>query len=406
MSTEMQTKVQASPAQNFTPAQTGLLQRKCALCNTLGLVKDSEQDKEKLTLQRSSVVQAGTTTVPRFGHDFSRVSVHSTGPGMIQTKLKINKPGDPYEQEADRVAEQVMRMPESRLQRQPIEEELQAKATSGHLSEVNPHLESHIQSLNRSSQPLPESTRAYFEPRFGRDFSQVRLHTDTQAVESAQAVNARAFTMGSDVVFGAGQYAPEASDGRRLMAHELAHVVQQGEISKLRVKLSDAIQRQEAESAPAAAQVAASARTRFTGSNFTGATVIADVEFVDSLEAINRHAGNSNVQVHVTHSFRGSGQTVQGAIVTPATRSNHLAGHAIDMNVRSGGRLYTSADLGNLQSCPQNVRNFINAIRNDPRLRWGGDFGRSDPVHIDDGLNNDIAAWQRRFNTTQANPNP
>ena len=118
MSTEMQTKVQASPVQNFTPAQTGLLQRKSALCNTPGLVEDSGRDKEKLTLQRSSADQAGTTTVPRFGHDFSRMSVHSNGPGMIQTKLKINEPGDIYEQEADRVADAVMRMLEPGVQRQ------------------------------------------------------------------------------------------------------------------------------------------------------------------------------------------------------------------------------------------------------------------------------------------------
>jgi len=110
MSTEMQTKVQASPAHDFTPAQTGLLQKKSALCNTPGLVEDPGRYKEKLTLQRSLVEQAVTTTVPRFGHDFSRVSVHSTGPGMIQTKLKINEPGDIYEQEADMVAEQVMAM--------------------------------------------------------------------------------------------------------------------------------------------------------------------------------------------------------------------------------------------------------------------------------------------------------
>jgi len=125
MSTEMQTKVQASPAQNFTPVQTGLLQRKSALYNTPGLVEDSKQDKEKLTLQRSSADQTGTTTVPRLGHDFSRVRVHSTGPGMIQAKLKINEPGDIYEQEADRVADAVMRMPEPGVQRdvEPEEEE-------------------------------------------------------------------------------------------------------------------------------------------------------------------------------------------------------------------------------------------------------------------------------------------
>jgi len=127
MSIEMHTKAQASPAQNFMPALTGLLQRKSALCNTLGLVEDSGRDKEKLTLQRSSADQAGTTMmppiVPRFGHDFSRVRVHNTGPGMIQTKLKINKPGNPYEQEADRVAEQVMRMPELGVQREVEPEE-------------------------------------------------------------------------------------------------------------------------------------------------------------------------------------------------------------------------------------------------------------------------------------------
>jgi len=104
MSAEMQTKVQASPTQSFTYVQTGLLQKQSALCNTPGLVEDSGRDKDKLTLQRSSVE-------PRFGHDFSRLSVHSTGQGIIQTKLKINKPRDLYEQEADRVTEHVMMMP-------------------------------------------------------------------------------------------------------------------------------------------------------------------------------------------------------------------------------------------------------------------------------------------------------
>ena len=75
--------------------------------------------------------------------------------------------------------------------------------------------------------PLAESKRAYFEPRFGRDFSQVRVHTDTRTAESAWAVNARAFTVGRDVVFRAGKYVPGKSEGRRLMAHELTHVMQQ-----------------------------------------------------------------------------------------------------------------------------------------------------------------------------------
>ncbi|HEY7126521.1 MAG TPA: DUF4157 domain-containing protein [Ktedonobacterales bacterium] len=81
--------------------------------------------------------------------------------------------------------------------------------------------------LRSPGQPLDKGTRAVMEPRFGHDFSQVRVHTDAQAAESAQAVNALAYTVGRDVVFGRGQYAPHTNTGRRLMAHELTHVVQQ-----------------------------------------------------------------------------------------------------------------------------------------------------------------------------------
>ncbi|WP_440957095.1 eCIS core domain-containing protein [Methanosarcina sp. Mfa9] len=75
--------------------------------------------------------------------------------------------------------------------------------------------------------PLSKSERAYFEPRFGYDFSQVRLQTDSMAVKAARAVNSRAFTVGQDMVFGEGKYAPEIEHGIRLLAHELIHIVQQ-----------------------------------------------------------------------------------------------------------------------------------------------------------------------------------
>jgi len=78
-----------------------------------------------------------------------------------------------------------------------------------------------------SGQPLPPATRAFFEPRFGYDFSQVRVHTDAPAAESARAVNALAYTVGRNIVFEAGHYAPETNRGRSLLAHELTHVVQQ-----------------------------------------------------------------------------------------------------------------------------------------------------------------------------------
>ena len=81
--------------------------------------------------------------------------------------------------------------------------------------------------LRSPSQPLDANTRAFMEPRFGHDFSQVRVHNDAQAAESARAVNALAYTVGQDVVFGAGKYQPETSRGNELLAHELTHVVQQ-----------------------------------------------------------------------------------------------------------------------------------------------------------------------------------
>lgn len=85
-----------------------------------------------------------------------------------------------------------------------------------------------IQDVLRSpGQPLDRATRAFFEPRFGHDFSKVRVHTNPKAVESARAVNALAYTVGSNIVFGKRQYAPDTIRGQKLLAHELVHVVQQ-----------------------------------------------------------------------------------------------------------------------------------------------------------------------------------
>ena len=171
----------------------------------------------------------------------------------IQAKLKVGQPGDIYEQEADRVAGEVMRMPEPRVQRQTEEEKkkeeelvqakplseqitplvqrlveeeelvppklettakysiqrqeeeeekeeiLQTKNVPNQTLEVTPDLESRIQTLRGVGQFLPKSVRAFFEPRFGYDFSQVCIHTNSQATETARAVNAQAFTMGHGV---------------------------------------------------------------------------------------------------------------------------------------------------------------------------------------------------------------
>ena len=155
----------------------------------------------------------------------------------IQTKLKIGEPGDKYEQDADRVADEVMRMPEPSVQLQvepEAEEMVQRKASSNPTplnseqspSEVTPIIR---EVLNSPGQPLDPETQTFMESRFGHDFSQVQLHADNRAAQSAQAVNASAYTVGNHIAFGANQYQPHTFAGGRLLAHELTHVMQQNE---------------------------------------------------------------------------------------------------------------------------------------------------------------------------------
>jgi outer membrane protein OmpA-like peptidoglycan-associated protein len=91
--------------------------------------------------------------------------------------------------------------------------------------------------LRSAGEPLDAPTRSFFEQRFGHDFSKVRVHTDSRAAESAEAVNALAYTVGRDIVFAAGEYEVQNSAGKRLMAHELAHTLQQGQ-SQTNLELS------------------------------------------------------------------------------------------------------------------------------------------------------------------------
>lgn len=150
------------------------------------------------------------------------MSTWSTLP--IQTSLKINEPNDKYEQEADRVAEQVMHMAEAQVQRktcpcgQPVgsggtcaackkrELGIQRMASGSVPQAPAPPIVHQV--LQQSGRPLDGPTRNFMESRFGQDFGQVRVHTDMQAAASAQAVNARAYTVGQNVVFGAKQFSP------------------------------------------------------------------------------------------------------------------------------------------------------------------------------------------------------
>jgi hypothetical protein len=151
----------------------------------------------------------------------------SVAPLLIQRKLAIGKPDDQYEREADRVAETVMRMPEPNDCRQHgCAQTLHRQATNTAMMGEVPS--SVHEALRSPGQPLDAGTRAFMEPRFGYDFSQVRIHADIKAAESARAVNALAYTVGNDMVFNFGQYAPGTAEGNKILGHELTHVIQQG----------------------------------------------------------------------------------------------------------------------------------------------------------------------------------
>ncbi len=122
------------------------------------------------------------------------------------------------------LVDQITPIVQRQVEEEKEEEMLQAKSREDAISEVTNDLESQINAIKGGGRPLGESERAYFKPRFGYDFGHVRLHTDTRAAETAGVMNAKAYTLGQDVVFGIGQYAPGTGKGQRLMAHELTHV--------------------------------------------------------------------------------------------------------------------------------------------------------------------------------------
>lgn len=234
-------------------------------------------------------LQAQLERAARFGHNFGRVKVQANTPSSApQLKLTIGQPGDKYEQEADRVAAQVVAMPtankqqeiqrqgggqeeEEQIQTKPEatsstpaiqlqstgeqeEEQLQAKflgtaaspgiqlqvtgeeeelqtkpspqrAANG--GETSQSLTSRLATQKGGGNSLSDEARSFMEPRFGADFSQVRIHTGSESVQMNRELNAQAFTHGRDIYFGAGKYNPGSNDGKQLLAHELTHVIQQ-----------------------------------------------------------------------------------------------------------------------------------------------------------------------------------
>ncbi len=196
----------------------------------------------------------------------------------VQAKLTVGQPNDQYEQEADQVAAQVMRMPDTDdeedpdlqmqpaapvedsdedtlhrqaiadtitpLQRQTIDdssedEELQARlqGKTAQAPAVGDNFESQLSGQRGNGQPLPKSLKSSFENKFQAGFDNVRVHTDTASVQMSQAIGAQAFTHGNDIYFNSGKYNPGSSSGQELLAHELTHTIQQTG-SKVQTKLS------------------------------------------------------------------------------------------------------------------------------------------------------------------------
>jgi hypothetical protein len=160
--------------------------------------------------------------------------------------LRVSNPSDAAEIEADRIADKAMRMPEgqtasvksdapvsSGIHRKCPQNEHEGpvlrKTESGSGNPLNSGAASHVTSaISSGGQALDRQTRAFFEPRFGHDFSHVRIFSDENAFESARQINALAYTLGRNIVFNRNQYQPGTESGKHLIAHELAHTLQPG----------------------------------------------------------------------------------------------------------------------------------------------------------------------------------
>jgi outer membrane protein OmpA-like peptidoglycan-associated protein len=184
------------------------------------------------------------------GHSVQRVTEAE------ENKRVLQGPHEPFEGSLEKEEEVIRRMPhveedekavmgqmpiaeeEGGLQKMPLEGEeeteeeeavpgQQMQSNRSAVSSVNPAVARNIDNLSVGGKPLPKSVRSSFEPWFGADFSKVRVHTDARAARIAKVINARAFTVGSNIGFGVGEYSPATTSGRRTLAHELTHVVQQ-----------------------------------------------------------------------------------------------------------------------------------------------------------------------------------
>lgn len=200
--------------------------------------------------QNTTLQNEVSRPVPEAGKQLKKYGNQTT----FQCKLTVGAPHDPYEKEADAVADNVMRMPEQNfiqrkcahceeeekkeIQRKPISQNgsarIQAKVETG--SSASNSLSNRISSSKGSGGSMDGNTQSFMLSRFGTDFSNVKIHTDGEAIQMNQELNAKAFTVGNDIYFNENQYQPHSDNGKRLLAHELTHSIQQGNDRTIRRK--------------------------------------------------------------------------------------------------------------------------------------------------------------------------
>ncbi|MEJ2593819.1 MAG: DUF4157 domain-containing protein [bacterium] len=215
------------------------------------------------------------------------LSTKYISPGTLRTKLTVGRPGDRYERQADQMADRVMSMPEKNtlrmqpeeeeemVQMQPIEEEeemiqpMPAKSDSGSMAPAN--ISEQLGQNAGRGKKLDSSTNSFMQNRFGTDFSSVSVHTDAEAAGMNEQLHAQAFTYGKDIYFNQGKYQPSTDAGKKLLAHELTHVVQQGNgIRPMIQKNGDGESGESGSNTPLADLVAGILRDQLSNSSMQG----------------------------------------------------------------------------------------------------------------------------------------
>ena len=160
------------------------------------------------------------------------VGLPSQSSTVVQAQLETTAPGDAYEQEADRMADMVMRKIDGVNQSDAVPSSHCPTPTiscfGGTSMPISSEMESQLQAMQSGGHAMPDALRSQMEHSFGHDFSNVRLHTDSAAADMSSSINAKAFTHGNDIYFNQGQFQPNTPAGQHLIAHELTHTVQQG----------------------------------------------------------------------------------------------------------------------------------------------------------------------------------